>query len=59
MSYADTYIAHVNAVTLADVQRVADAYLHPDRFIQVVVTDAKAHAAVADTPAAPSTPGAP
>jgi zinc protease len=59
MSYADTYIARVNAVTLGDVQRVADAYLHPDRFIQVVVTDAKAHAAGAETPVAASTPVAP
>lgn len=44
MSYADTYIAKVNAVTVADVQRVAQAYIHPERFIEVVVTndDAKA-----------------
>jgi zinc protease len=41
MNYADTYIQRVNAVTLADVQRVAQAYLHPDRFIEVVVTDNK------------------
>jgi zinc protease len=41
MNYADVYIQRVNAVTLADVQRVAQAYLHPDRFIEVVVTNAK------------------
>lgn len=41
MHYADTYIQRVNAVTIEDVQRVAQTYLHPDRFIQVVVTDAK------------------
>jgi zinc protease len=39
MNYADTYIERVNAVTLADVQRVAQAYLHPERFIEVVVTN--------------------
>lgn len=41
MNYADTYIQRVNAVTLDDVQRVAQTYLHPDRFIEVVVTNAK------------------
>ncbi len=41
MHYADTYIQRVNAVTLADVQRVARAYLHPERFIQVVVMNTK------------------
>jgi len=41
MNYADTYIQRVNGVNLADVQRVAQAYLHPDRFIEVVVTDNK------------------
>jgi zinc protease len=41
MNYADTYIQRVNAVSLDDVQRVAQAYLHPDRFIEVIVTDAK------------------
>jgi zinc protease len=41
MDYADIYIQRVNAVTIADVQRVAQTYLHPDRFIEVVVTDAK------------------
>jgi zinc protease len=41
MDYADTYIERVNAVTLADVQRVAQAYIHPERFIEVVVTNPK------------------
>lgn len=41
MNYADKYIERVNAVTLADVQRVAQAYLHPERFIEVVVTNPK------------------
>ena len=41
MNYADTYIEKVNAVTLADVQRVAQAYIHPDRFIEVIVTNTK------------------
>ena len=40
--YADAYIERVNAVTIADVQRVAQPYLHPDRFIEVVVADLKA-----------------
>jgi zinc protease len=37
--YADRYIEKVNAVTIADVQRVARAYLHPDQMIEVVVAD--------------------
>lgn len=37
--YAETYIRRVNAVSIADVQRMAREYLHPDRFIEVVVTD--------------------
>ena len=42
MDYADRYIQRVNATTIADVQRVAQTYLHPERFIEVVVTDGKA-----------------
>src|SRR5262245_7160049 len=41
MNYADGYIERVNAVTVADVQRVAESYLHPTRFIEVVVTNKK------------------
>jgi zinc protease len=41
MHYAEVYIQRVNAVTLADVQRVAQLYLHPDRFIEVVVMNTK------------------
>jgi len=48
MDYADVYIQRVNAVTIEDVQRVAQAYLHPERFIEVVVTNA------ADTDQAPA-----
>jgi len=39
--YPERYIERVKAVTLADVQRVAQAYIHPDRFIEVVVTNSK------------------
>lgn len=39
LDYADRYIARVNAVTTADVQRVAQQYLHPDELIEVIVTD--------------------
>lgn len=38
MNYADAYLERVNAVTVADVQRVAQAYLHPELFVEVVVT---------------------
>jgi zinc protease len=41
MHYADVYIQRVNAITLADVQRVAQLYIHPDRFIEVVVLNTK------------------
>jgi zinc protease len=37
--YADRYIERVNAVTAADVQRVAREYLHPDRMVEVVVAE--------------------
>lgn len=39
LDYADRYIERINAVTAADVQRVAQQYLHPDELIQVVVGD--------------------
>jgi zinc protease len=45
--YADVYIKRVNAVTIEDVQRVAREYLHPEQFIEVVVTDVDAAAAPA------------
>jgi zinc protease len=41
MDYPDRYIQRVDAVTLADVQRVALAYLHPEHFVEVVVTNGK------------------
>jgi len=50
LNYADVYIERVDAVTAADVQRVARDHLHPDRFIEVIVTDTRAPAAA---PAAP------
>jgi zinc protease len=39
LDYADRYIERVNAVTAADVQRVAQKYLHPDQLVEVVVAD--------------------
>ena len=56
-NYADVYIQRVSAVTADDVQRVAQAYLHPERFLEVVVTDA--NTPVAAPPAAPPAAGAP
>jgi len=52
MDYPDKYIERVDAVTLADVQRVAQAYIHPDRFIEVVVTNPHPGAAGAPRPPA-------
>ena len=40
--YFQTYAAHVRAVTSADVTRVADAYIQPDKFAVVIVGDRKA-----------------
>ncbi len=39
LNYADTYLQKVNAVTKEDVLRVAQSYLHPDQFIEVIVGD--------------------
>ena len=39
LDYAARYIEKVNAVTIADVQRVARQYLHPDDLVEVVVAD--------------------
>ncbi len=39
LSTYSTYIAHINAVTPADVQRVARRYIDPDHFAIVVVGD--------------------
>jgi zinc protease len=39
LDYADRYIARVNAVTTADVQRVAQRYLLPDELTEVIVAD--------------------
>ncbi|MGE0518625.1 MAG: M16 family metallopeptidase [Candidatus Binatia bacterium] len=51
--YADVYIQRVSAVTRDDVQRVAKQYLHPEQFIEVVVTAAESGA-----PEPPSAPPA-
>ena len=37
--YADTYVQRINAVTKADVQRVAQQYLHPEQMHLVVVSN--------------------
>lgn len=39
LDYDKQYIEYVNAVTLDDVRRVANQYLHPDRYILVIVAD--------------------
>ncbi len=39
--YYKTYMTKINAVTIADVQRVAKKYLHPDRMLYLVVGDRK------------------
>jgi zinc protease len=39
LDYADRYPTLINAVTRADVQRVARTYLRPDRYVLVVVGD--------------------
>jgi predicted Zn-dependent peptidase len=40
--YFSTYVSKIEAVTAADVQRVAQSYITPDRFAVVVVGDQKA-----------------
>ena len=39
--YYATYADHVRAVTAADVKRVADKYIQPDKFAVVIVGDRK------------------
>jgi zinc protease len=39
--YYTTYADHVRAVTAADVKRVADKYIQPDKFAVVIVGDRK------------------
>jgi len=39
--YYSTYADHVRAVTAADVKRVADKYIQPDKFAVVIVGDRK------------------
>ncbi len=39
--YFSNYVAHIQAVTSADVQQVAARYIQPNRFVVVIVGDAK------------------
>jgi len=39
LDYVDRYASLINAVTVADIQRVAQRYLHPDRYALAVVAD--------------------
>jgi zinc protease len=39
VDYADRYVERINAVTTADVQRVAQQYVRPDELTEVVVAD--------------------
>ena len=39
LDYVERYTAHINGVTIADVQRVARTYLHPDQYALAVVGD--------------------
>jgi zinc protease len=39
LDYADRYIARINGVSTADVQRVAQLYLHPEELTEVIVAD--------------------
>jgi zinc protease len=39
LDYVDRYAGFINAVTVADIQRVARKYLHPDRYALAVVAD--------------------
>ncbi|MEO8603016.1 MAG: pitrilysin family protein [bacterium] len=58
-NYADVYIERVSAVTAEDVQRVAQTYLHPERFIDVVVSNTETPAAAPPAAAAPAAAPAP
>jgi zinc protease len=40
-SYFNNYIAHVRAVTVADIERVANKYLDPSKMVVLVVGDRK------------------
>ena len=39
LDYVDRYPGLINAVTVADIQRVAQKYLNPDRYALAVVAD--------------------
>lgn len=51
LDYADVYIQRVSAVTAEDVQRVAQQYLQPEQFIEVVVSGDTPPPAAAAPPA--------
>lgn len=57
--YLDTYVERIDAVSAADVQRVARAYLHPDDLILVVVGPPDGPPPGAPSPPAPPAGGAP
>jgi zinc protease len=59
LDYADTYLRKVNAVTKEDVMRVARQYLHPDRFLEVVVADLSKATIPAAAPDSAPPPAAP
>lgn len=40
--YVDTYVRRINALTKEDIQRVAQEYLHPESFVEVIVGDQSA-----------------
>ncbi len=48
LDYFDTYVAHVNAVTLAEVRQSAAAHLRPAPAVYLVVGDGDAHMIVDD-----------
>ena len=39
MNYDKEYIEHIKAVKIEDVRRVAEKYLHPDKYVLVIVAD--------------------
>jgi zinc protease len=39
--YLETYRENIDSITADDVQRVAKAYIHPDKLAMVIVGDAK------------------
>jgi zinc protease len=54
--YADVYVRRINAVTREEVLRVAQRYLNPAAFIEVVVSPTTPATPAASAPHPPSTP---